>query len=263
MPAGDATESGTMTFWEHLDELRSRLIRALIAFLIGAGVAWWFKEHLLVILTQPFVEGWNTSDGSRPSLHFPAPASLFLAYVKLSILGGFVLAFPLILYQIWAFVAPGLYSKEKRVAIPFVIASCALFAAGAYFGWRVAFPAAFEYLLGFTEVPTGSPLVVEPTVMIEEYLEFVIQALLGFGVVFEIPVVVFFLTLVGLIDHTHLIKFGRYFIVVAFVIGAVLTPPDPLSQLLLAGPLCILYGISIGLAWLVSKSRKKAAAKAS
>jgi len=257
--AATESEPQTMSFWEHLDELRSRLVRAVFAFAIGAGVAWWFKEKLLLILTQPFVDGWVAHSSTKASLHFPAPASLFIAYVKLAMLGGFVLSLPIILYQAWAFVAPGLYAREKRVAIPFVAASCALFALGAYFGLRVAFPAAFDFLLSLAKLPENSPLLMEPTVMIEEYMDFVLQALLAFGLVFEIPVVVFFLSFVGLINHTHLIKFGRYFIVLAFVIAAIFTPPDPLSQILLAGPLCILYGISIGIAWLVDKSRKKQA----
>jgi sec-independent protein translocase protein TatC len=251
-------EGGTMTFWEHLDELRSRLVKALVAFMIGGIVAWFFKEDLLVILTKPFVDGWHGAEGSRPALHFPAPASLFLAYVKLSVLGGFVIGLPIILYQFWSFIAPGLYAREKRFAIPFVVLSCLLFAAGAYFGWRFVFPVAFDYLLGFAQVPVYSPIQVEPTVMINEYLEFITHALVAFGLVFEIPVVVFFLTVAGVVDHTHLIKFFRYFVVVAFIIAAVITPPDPMSQLMLAIPLCILYGISIGIAWLFSKNRKAA-----
>jgi sec-independent protein translocase protein TatC len=249
-------EAGTMTFWEHLDELRSRLVKALAAFALGAVVAWFFKEDLLIVLTKPFVDGWHSADGSRPSLHFPAPASLFLAYVKLAVLGGFVLGLPIILYQFWSFIAPGLYAREKRFAIPFVVMSCALFAAGAYFGWRFVFPVAFDYLLGFAQVPVDSPIQVEPTVMINEYLEFMTHALVAFGLVFEIPVVVFFLTVAGVVDHTHLIKFFRYFVVVAFIIAAIITPPDPMSQLMLAIPLCVLYGISIGIAWLFSKRRR-------
>ncbi len=251
-------EGGTMTFWEHLNELRSRLVKAIVAFAIGAIVAWFFKEDLLVILTKPFVDGWHGAEGSRPALHFPAPASLFLAYVKLAVLGGFVLGLPIILYQFWSFIAPGLYAREKRFAIPFVVLSCLLFAAGAYFGWRFVFPVAFDYLLGFAQVPVDSPIQVEPTVMINEYLEFITHALVAFGLVFEIPVVVFFLTVAGVVDHTHLIKFFRYFVVVAFIIAAVITPPDPMSQLMLAIPLCVLYGISIGIAWLFSKNRKAA-----
>ncbi len=250
------SDDGTMTFWEHLHELRSRLVKALVAFAIGGIVAWCFHEQLLIFITQPFVEGWHGADDSRPTLHFPAPASLFLAYIKLSVLGGFILALPIILYQVWSFIAPGLYAREKRFAIPFVVMSCLLFAGGAYFGWRFVFPMAFDYLLGFVQVPADSPIRVEPTVMINEYLEFMTHGLVAFGLVFEIPVVIFFLTVAGVIDHTHLIKFFRYFVVVAFIIAAVITPPDPMSQLMLAIPLCVLYGISIGIAWLFSKSRR-------
>ncbi len=252
-------QEGTMTFWEHLDELRSRLIKAVIAFIAGAVVAWFFKQDLLIWLTKPFVEGWHSGAGEKPQLHFPAPASLFLAYVKLSVLGGFVLALPIILYQVWAFIAPGLYSREKKFAIPFVVLSCGLFALGGFFGWRVVFPLAFDYLLSFAEMPSDGPLQVQPTVMIGEYIEFVTRALVAFGAVFEIPVVVFFLSVAGVINHTHLLKFARYFIVIAFIVGAVITPPDPLSQLMLAIPLCLLYGISIGIAWMVHRARVKKA----
>lgn len=251
----ESLDEGAMTFWEHLNELRSRMIRAILAFALGGVIAWWFKEDLLVLLTRPFVEGWHGTDDSRPTLHFPAPASLFLAYVKLAVLGGFVISLPIVLYQVWAFIAPGLYSREKRFAIPFVVVSCLLFALGAFFGWKVVFPLAFDYLLGFSQVPLSGPLKVQPTVMVGDYIEFVTRALLAFGAVFEIPVVVFFLTVAGVINHTHLIKFARYFIVIAFILGAIITPPDPMSQLLLAIPLCVLYTISIGIAWVFGRKR--------
>jgi sec-independent protein translocase protein TatC len=191
-------------------------------------------------------------------LHFPAPHSLFVAYLKLALLGGLILALPLILFQVWAFVSPGLYSKEKRYALPFVVSSCALFAGGAYFGWRFAFPIAFQWLLDFSGPVGTTGMSVQPTVMINDYVEFISSMLLVFGGIFELPVVVFFLSIAGIVTHTHLIKFFRYFIVIAFIIAAVVTPPDPMSQLLLAIPLCVLYGISIGIAWLFG--RKRAAA---
>jgi sec-independent protein translocase protein TatC len=259
-PKSDEVPAGHMTFWEHLDELRRRLIRMALAFLGGAAVAWWFKERLLVILTEPFVTGWG-NEAAAPSLHFSDPAGLFVSYVKIAMLGGFVLSLPIQLYQVWAFIAPGLYSREKRFAFPFVVLSCLLFATGAYFGWRVVFPVAFQYLLNYAELPLDSALQVRPTVMIESYLAFVMRALIAFGAVFEIPVVVFFLSLAGVVNHTHLIKFARYFVVIAFILAAVITPPDPLSQMLLAAPLCGLYLISIGIAWIFGKKRPAADTK--
>jgi sec-independent protein translocase protein TatC len=254
-------EEHTMTFWEHLDELRSRLIRAAIAFTGGCVVAWIYREELLLWLVTPFMNAWNAQHlAGRAALHFPAPASLFVAYVKLALLGGLVIAFPIILYQIWAFVAPGLYSREKRLAIPFVVVSCALFLAGGYYGWRLAFPIAFQYLLGFSGPVGIGDFEVTPTVMIGDYLDFVTYMLLGFGAGFELPVLIFFLSLAGVVTHKQLIRFFRYFVVIAFVAGAMLTPPDILSQVILAIPLCLLYGISIGLAWLIERSRRKRAA---
>jgi sec-independent protein translocase protein TatC len=248
-----------MTFWEHLEELRGRLIKALIAFGLGAGVSWYFREAILIWLTTPFVQAWSQSVSGKASLHFPAPASLFISYLQLSILAGLVFALPIIFYQLWAFVAPGLYARERRLAIPFVVSSTLLFVGGSYFGWKFAFPVAFKYLLDFSgQLKSGAvELQLEPTVMIGDYIEFISRMLLAFGAVFELPVLVFFLSLAGLIDHTHLIKFSRYFVVLAFLIAAVITPPDIMSQFLLAVPLCALYALSIGIAWLFARNKAK------
>lgn len=249
--AGD--DDRMMTFWEHLEELRKRIIYMGIAFAAGGGAAWHLRETILVWLTAPFVRAWNSSKVlGQAALHFPAPQALFVAYVKLAVLGGFVLSLPILLYQLWAFISPGLYSREKRFAIPFVISSCGLFVLGAWFGWRFAFPAAFQYLLSFSG-PVGSAITIQPSVMIDEYIAFVSQMLLAFGAVFELPVLVFFLSVAGVITHHTLIRFARVFIVVAFVIAAVITPPDPLSQLILAVPLCLLYFFSIGIAYVFGR----------
>jgi sec-independent protein translocase protein TatC len=253
---GQDPEQHQMTIWEHLEELRSRIIKMMIAFLIGAVVAWWHKEDLLDLLTRPFVIAWEaTNVPGKPALVFLSPAALFLAYVRLSAVAGLVAAMPIMLYQVWAFVAPGLYSREKRLAMPFVVSSCGLFAGGGYFGWKVAFPIAFQFLLGISG-PIGKALVVTPTVTIGDYLDFMTNMLLAFGLMAELPVLSFFLSVAGIITHKHLIKFFRYFIVLAFVIAAVVTPPDPLSQLLLAVPLVFLYVISIGVAFAFSRRPK-------
>jgi sec-independent protein translocase protein TatC len=251
-------EEHTMTFWEHLEELRSRLIRAVLAFAVGCVVAWIYREQLLLWLVTPFMDAWNAQNlGGRAALHFPAPASLFVAYVKLALLGGFVIAFPVILYQLWSFVAPGLYSREKRLAIPFVVVSCALFVLGGYYGWRLAFPIAFQYLLGFSGPIGIGDFEVTPTVMIGDYLDFVTYMLLGFGAGFELPVLILFLSLAGVVTHKQLIRFFRYFVVLSFIAGAMLTPPDILSQVILAIPLCFLYGVSIAISWVIDRSRKR------
>jgi sec-independent protein translocase protein TatC len=255
-----SNEELQMTFWEHLEELRGRILKALVAFAVGAGIAWYFREQVLIWLTTPFVNAWAESiKDQKPALHFPAPAALFLAYLRLSLMSGFIFALPVIFYQVWAFVAPGLYARERRFAMPFVLCSTSLFLGGGYFGWKVAFPVAFKYLLDFSGAVSNESIAlqIQPTVMIGDYLDFISRMLLAFGAVFELPVLVFFLAVAGIIDHTHLIKFARYFVVLAFFISAIITPPDIMSQFLLAIPLCLLYVFSIGIAWLLRK--KKAA----
>jgi sec-independent protein translocase protein TatC len=243
-----------MTLWEHLAELRSRLVKMMVTFVIGAGISWAYKEKLLEVLTLPFVASWNpTQAGGAPTLHFQTPASGFIAYVKLSALAGLVFSLPLMFYQVWAFVAPGLYAKEKRFAIPFVLSSFLLFVAGGYFCFTYAFPPAFKFLIGQAGL-VGS-LHVQPTVMLDEYISFVMNMLLAFGCAAELPVVAFFLSVIGVVTHKDLIKFFRYWVVIAFVIAAVVTPPDPLSQFMLAVPLCGLYGVSIIVAWIFGKKR--------
>ncbi len=260
MTESSSTTAAAMTFWEHLEELRSRLIKSAAAILIGFGVAWFYREPLLAWLTRPFLLAWKSDKLTQaPTLHFGSPAALFIAYIKLAAIGGCVFALPVVLYQVWSFIAPGLYAKEKRLALPFVTCSCLLFAAGGWFGWRVAFPVAFRYLLGFSGPVAGTALSISPTVMIDDYLSFVGRMLVAFGLVFELPVVVFFLAIAGVINHRHLIRYSRHFVVAAFLLAAVVTPPDVVSQLLLAIPLCVLYAISILVAWIVNRAKSRQA----
>jgi sec-independent protein translocase protein TatC len=246
--------SPAMSFWDHLHELRARLVRSVLAIAVGIGVSWTYREPLLGWLTRPYASAWVAVGlGKQPFLHFPGPADLFFAYLKLAVIGGFVFALPVVFYQLWAFVAPGLYSRERRLALPFVLCSSALFAGGVYFGWRVALPIAYRYLLGLSGKVAGSNLSVMPTIMVEQYLDSISQMLIAFGLAFELPVLSLFLSLAGIISHRHLIRFARYFVVVAFIIAAVVTPPDIVSHLILAIPLCLLYGISVVVAWVFGR----------
>lgn len=256
-----AADDGSMTLWEHLEELRGRIVRMALAFLVGSIGCWMYKDRILRWLVRPFVEAWARGHHQGPaSLHYGAPTALFTAYIRLSALSGLIFALPVILYQVWAFIAPGLYAREKKFAIPFVVSSVALFLLGGYFGWAVAFPAAFDFLINLGQpeamAAPGDPVVV-PTVMIGDYIEFITRMFVAFGATAELPILALFLSVAGLITHRHLIKFFRYFIVVAFVLAAVLTPPDPLSQVLMAVPLVALYGVSILVAWAITRSRER------
>jgi sec-independent protein translocase protein TatC len=252
-----AMAEGKMTIWEHLDELRSRLVRAIIAYIIGASAAWSYREPILAWLWKPFADSWRAAGvHGDPELNFAAPSDIFKAYFKLSLMGGLLLSAPVIFYQLWAYVAPGLYKKEKKIVIPFVFFSTVLFVGGGLFGWRVAFPVTFRYFLELAGTDPSS-IHVRPVVMMPEYLDFVSQMLLAFGIVFELPLFLLFLSIAGVVNYLQLWRFGRWFILVAFTIGAVITPPDTTSQLVMSIPLCMLYFVSIGLAYLFGKRPTK------
>jgi sec-independent protein translocase protein TatC len=247
-----------MTIWEHLDELRSRLIKAIIAYVIGASLAWNYREPILAWLWKPFAESWRAAGvAGDPALNFAAPSDIFKAYFKLSLIGGLLIAAPVIFYQLWAYVAPGLYKKEKKMVIPFVFFSTVLFVGGGLFGWRIAFPVTFKYFLDLAGTDPNNGIIIRPVVMVPEYLDFVNQMLLGFGIVFELPLFILFLSIAGVVNYLQLIRFGRWFILVAFTVGAILTPPDTTSQLVMSIPLCLLYFVSIGLAYLFGKRPSK------
>jgi sec-independent protein translocase protein TatC len=239
-----------MTLFDHLEELRSRLIKMIVAFVLGFGGAWWRKEDVLELLVQPLLKVWPEA-----TLHFDAPAALFVAYARLAALAGAILALPILLWQVWAFVAPGLLSREKRYAVPFVLSSCSLFVGGAYFGFTLAIPLAFKFLIGLADPLGKHGIALRPTIMIGEYINFVVRMLVAFGLCAELPILVFFLAITGLVTHVHLLKFFRYFLVLDVVVAAVVTPPDVMSQLLLAVPLALLYLVSIGVAWAFSRPR--------
>jgi sec-independent protein translocase protein TatC len=251
---GDGEGGKPMSFWEHLEELRKRLIWSVIAFFVGCFGAWGIHERLLSILTKPFIRAWSDQHlHGAPNLNFAAPGAAFVGYFRLSMIGGAAMAAPFIFYQFWSFIAPGLYSKEKRYIIPFVSLSTLLFVGGGYFGWRVAVPISFNYFLGLSGPVGGDGLTITPTIMMGEYIDFCSQMLLGFGIVFELPMLFLFLSVAGLINYLDLIRYSRYFVLVAFVVSAILTPPDVASQIAMAVPMCMLYVVSIGLVYIFGR----------
>lgn len=243
-----------MTFWEHLEELRKRVIYSVLALAVACFAAWEVREPVLDTLTKPFADAWKSQKiQGDPNLNFSAPGAGFTANLQVSILIGLAFAAPVIFYQLWSFIAPGLYAREKKFVIPFVVLSTLLFVGGGYFGWLTAFPIAFNYFLGFSGTLGTNGLQITPTIMLDNYLDFVVQMLLAFGIIFELPLLLLFLSIAGIVNYLQLIKFGRWFVMIAFVIAGVLTPPDVTSQLLMGGPLIVLYFVSIGLAYVFGK----------
>jgi sec-independent protein translocase protein TatC len=244
-----------MTIWEHLAELRSRIVRAGLALLGGAVVCWTFREKLLGWISQPYIAAWHVKFPDKaPELQTLAPADAFVNYMQLSIVGGIIIAIPIIFYQLWAFVSPGLYSREKRYIVPFVVFSTGLFMSGVAFCYYLAMPAMMAYFFSLLGNVGGIELTSKPTM--EFYLDFTTRMLLMFGAVFELPLFIAFLALAGIVTPRQLIKFSRWAIIGSFIVGAFVTPgPEVSSQVMVSLALVVLYFISIGLAFLVAKKK--------
>jgi len=237
----------TMPLTAHLEELRSRIIRSLIAVGLGFAVTYNFADALFAILTRPLMEA-----GESVQLIGTGVAEAFFTKLKVSMIAALFVGSPVIFYQIWQFVAPGLYDREKRYARPFVVFATLFFILGAVFCYFVVFPLGYAFF-----VEQYKTIGVAPAIRISEYLSFTARMLLAFGITFEMPVVTFFLARVGMVTHKTLFAFGRYAVLVIFILAAVLTPPDAASQVLMAAPLLVLYGISIGVAYAFGREREQ------
>ena len=227
----------------HLKELRKRLILSFIAVGIGFGICYTFSQSLFDILAAPLLKMMP----NRGSLIFISVAEAFFTYMKVAFIAGLILASPYVLYQIWAFVAPGLYRHEKRYVVPFVLSGSFFFALGIFFGYYIALPVGFKFLLGFATD------FIKPMPSMKEYLSFSIKLLLAFGLVFEFPVVLVLLSRIGVVNAQALARQRKYAILLIFVFAAILTPPDIVSQVMLALPLMGLYELSILLSKIFGK----------
>lgn len=222
----------------HLQELRKRLIHSFIAVGIGFAICYGFKESIFDIISYPLLRVMPKGG----SLIFTSVAEAFFTYMKISFIAGLVLASPFVLYQVWAFVAPGLYRHEKRYVVPFVFLGSLFFTIGILFGYFIAIPIGFKFLLGYATD------FIKPMPSMKEYLSFSIKFLLAFGLIFEFPVVLLLFAKIGIVDAKKLARQRKYAILLIFIFAAVITPPDVISQIILALPLIGLYEISILLA---------------
>lgn len=230
---------GKMSFLEHLDELRSRLIKALAAVLGGFLIALIFIDEIVAFIMRPLTAAVPGGD-----LIYTEPTEPFFLWMKMAALAGLILALPVVLWQTWRFIAPGLYAHEKRLAIPFVFFSTVFFVAGALFSHYIVFPMAWKFFASF------SSDFLEFTPRIAPAFSLYVRLLLALGAVFELPTLVFFLSRIGLVTPRFLIRNIKYAILIIFIAAALLTPtPDPVTQTLVAGPMVVLYGVSILIAW--------------
>jgi sec-independent protein translocase protein TatC len=236
-------------FLSHLEELRKRLIVSAIGVGCAFFVAYFFKEDLFKLLIIPLKDVMPQGD----RLIFTNLPEMFITYLKVSLIAGILVSTPLIFYELWMFIAPGLYQHEQRFVIPFVICSSFLFTAGALFGYFIVFPFGFKFLMGYTNE------YVKALPSVREYFSFSTKLLFAFGLVFEMPVVVFFLAKMGLVTPQAMRRKRKYAILMAFVVGAVLTPPDVLTQVMMALPLLVLYEVSIFVSKFAAKKKKEKA----
>lgn len=237
-------------FFSHLQELRRRLIVAVVAWLIGFGVCYNYAEQLFQLVAEPVRSA--LPDGS--SLVFIHATEPFFTYLKVAAVAGLLVALPVVLWQAWMFVAPALYPGEKRLAVPFVLCSCLCFGIGTYFGFTYVFPVIFTFLINYG-VGIGE---VKAMLSIAGYLSMSTRLLLAFGLVFELPIVIFFLARLGIVDYAWLARNRRYAFLLAFVVGAMLTPPDLFSQASIALPFIILYEVGVWVARFFGKKKEVA-----
>jgi sec-independent protein translocase protein TatC len=235
-----------MGFLEHLDELRVRLIRAVLAVVIAVGVCWSWAPQILHFIMEPL-------RAAQPGVRFiyTGPTEGFVLHMKAALFAGVFLAAPFVLYQVWAFISPGLYSHEKRYVVPFVMFGSLFFVAGGVFGHVIMFPATFRFLGQFTSQD------IEYLPRLTEYFSFYSWFVVGLGAVFQLPVVIFVLSRIGLVTPAWLLRNFKYAVLAAFVVSAVITPSaDIVNQTMVAAPIVGLYLLGIGVAWLFGRPRR-------
>jgi sec-independent protein translocase protein TatC len=254
----DNPDDKKMPLLDHLIELRTRLIYSLVAFVVIFFGAFYFATPIFNFLVQPLADIWQGQEGRR--LIFTALTEKFFTNVKVAAFTAAFIGFPFIATQIWLFVAPGLYRNEKQALLPFLVATPFMFFLGGALAYYFVFPTAWKFFLTFEQMAAGDatalPILLEPKV--NEYLTLVMQLIFAFGIAFEMPVLLTLLVRVGILSVEGLVSKRRYAIVLAFIMAAVLTPPDPISQIALAVPIILLYEVSIWFGRIIERRRAEA-----
>jgi sec-independent protein translocase protein TatC len=239
-----------MGFLEHLEELRRRIIYSLIAMVVGFFACWGYAEKIYDFVQAPIMTALR-KNGLEQKLVYLNPTDGFNLYIKTAFVAGLFLTSPFVLYQVWAFIAPGLYRKEKKYVVPFMVFTVLLFLSGGAFGYKIVFPAALDFLISYSKQ-------FQPMITISEYTDLFLAIIVGLGVIFEMPILVFFLSLMGIVSAGWMWRNLRYSILVIFIIAAILTPTtDILNMCLFAAPMVGLYVLSIGVAWLVHPKQRR------
>jgi sec-independent protein translocase protein TatC len=241
---------GSMSLLQHLEELRRRIIFCVGAVAVCFGVGWYYADRIYRIMQVPIEKalqnhGWDTK------LTYLKPTDPFNTYLKIGLIAGIFVAAPLLLYQLWMFISPGLYRHEKRFVLPFLLLSIGLFISGGYFGFRIVYPVALDFLIGY-----GKDF--RPMITITEYTNLFLTIILGLAVIFELPIVIGFAALMGVVNARFLFKHIRGAVFLCFIVAAVLTPTtDIMNMTIYAAPMVLLYVLSIGIAWFVHPEQRR------
>jgi sec-independent protein translocase protein TatC len=246
---GDPEPLPAMGFLDHLEELRRRIVYSIAAVALGFFACWWKVEKIYDIMQRPIMDALR-NNGMSEKLVYLNPTEPFNLYLKIAALAGLFLTSPFVLYQVWMFISPGLYRNEKRYVVPFMVSTIALFSAGGYFGFKIVYPAALNFLISF-----GKQF--QPMITIKEYTELFLSIILGMGLIFEMPILVFFLALMGIVTAGWMWRNFRYSILIIFIVAAIVTPTtDILNMCIFAAPMIALYALSIGIAYLVHPTQR-------
>ncbi len=255
-----------MSIWDHIGELRSRLMKTGAAVLVGAMVAWNYRETLFHWLILPYEHAWlerfkgTPLETMPPEIQTLSPTDPIAGYFQLSMLAGIVAGVPIIFYQLWAFISPGLYAKERRFIIPFVLFSSSLFLSGVAFAYYAFFPLFFKFSFSLLGRISGSNTILTQKATYSDYLDFMSRSLIAMGFAFELPILIMFLVIAGVVTRQQLIRFSRWAIIISLIVGAVVSPgPDVLSQLVISGAIVGLYFLSVLLSFFVTAKKKEVA----
>src|ERR1700677_5087457 len=241
----------SMPLLAHLEELRKRIIFSVLGVLVGFILCWSFADRIFALMQQPII-GALRHHGIGGGLVYLNPTEPFNLYLEVALVGGLFVASPFVFYQLWLFIAPGLYRKEKRYVMPFLLSTVGLFIAGGLLGYKMVYPASLDFLIGYGQR-------FQPMITIGEYTKLFVTIIVGLGLIFEIPILVFFLAVMRVITARWMLRNLRYAILVIFIIAAIVTPTaDVLNMCLFAAAMLALYAISMGVAWLGNSARKRA-----
>lgn len=243
----DELDSKAQSLYEHLSELRSRIINSVYILVISTSVCYAFSDKIFDFVRKPI-----TPYLPGGGLIYTGPLDKFIAHLKLSVVCGILVACPLLLYQVWKFIAPGLYAKERKYAIGFIVSGTGLFFLGAAFSYFIALPMAFDFLMSF-----GGDID-KPMISIDQYMGFFTQMSLMFGVAFELPLVIIVLGMMGIVSQAFLRKNRRYAVMIIAILAAIITPPDVLSMLLMLAPMWLLFEVSVFVVGIFERKRTEA-----